>query len=145
MKLIPSFISGLAGAGALTLLHQWVKKRASQPPQMDKLGMQAMEKAFAATDMELPSRDELYDYTLAGDLAANAAYYALVGTKPGSSILTGSVLGIVAGTAAVALPGKLKLNPEYSGATPQTKALTIALYTAGGLVAGTVYQWLKKK
>lgn len=144
MKLISSLISGLAGAGALTLLHQWVKKRASAPPRMDKMGIQAVEKAFAATDMELPSRDELYDYTLAGDLAANAAYYALVGTNPGSSILTGSLLGIAAGTAAVALPGSLKLNPEYSGATPQTKALTVALYTAGGLIAGTVYKLLKK-
>lgn len=143
MKLIPSLISGFAGAGALTLLHQWVKKRASAPPRMDKLGMQALEHAFSATDMELPSRDELYDYTLAGDLTANAAYYALVGTKPGSSILAGSVLGIMAGTAAVALPGKLKLNQQYSSATPQTKALTVALYTAGGLVAGTVYKWLK--
>lgn len=144
MKLIPSFISGLAGAGALTLLHQWVKKRAAFPPRLDKLGMEALERTMTATELDMPTRDELYEYTLTGDLAANAAYYALVGTTPKSPVLTGSVLGMLAGTAAVALPGNLKLNEEYTGATPQTKALTIALYTAGGLAAGIVYKMLKK-
>lgn len=145
MKLISSLISGLAGAGALTLLHQWVKKRAANAPRMDELGMQALGNAMEATELDMPSPEELYQYTFAGDIAGNTMYYALAGTSPRNSILAGSALGVLAGTAAIVLPGKLNLNEEYSGATPRTKAMTVALYTAGGLVAGIVYRLLQKK
>jgi hypothetical protein len=112
---------------------------------MDKMGRQALTKVLSATGTEIPSKDNLQKITLGGDLLGNAGYYAMVGAKPGYGLVSGALLGLAAGVGAVALPEKMGLNEEYSGATTRTKILTVALYVAGGLVAGAVQQMLEKK
>lgn len=143
MKLIPSLLSGLAGSLALTALHQCLVKKVEDAPRMDKLGMEALSETLDAADIPEPETPVLFNLTLAGDIAGNAAYFALAGSVPRHSCLAGSVLGIAAGAGAILLPEKLGLNPKHSNATPKTKALTMGLYLAGGLVAGTIYKLFK--
>lgn len=143
MKLLTSMISGLAGSVALTLLHQQLKSAVEDAPAMDELGMETLEKSLSAADVTVPSREKLYEYTLAGDLAGNAAYYSLVGINPKHSILTGAALGLAAGIGAIVLPEKMGLDDQPSNATRKTQVLTLGLYLAGGLVAGVVHRMLK--
>ena len=140
-----SFISGIAGSIALTVFHEILKRTVANAPRMDKLGKQGLSKVLSATGTHQPSSANLQKIALGGDLMGNASYYALVGIKPGYSILTGAVLGLAAGVGAVALPGKMGLNEGYSNATTQTKVLTVLLYVTGGLVAGAVHQLLERK
>lgn len=145
MKILPSIIGGLAGSVALTILHQCLVKKTDDAPRMDKLGMDALNETFEAWDIPVPEDEKLYNATLAGDIAGNAAYYALAGLSPKHSCLAGSLLGITAGAGAILLPEHIGLNKEYSSATPKTKALTLLLYLTGGLVSGAVYKLLAKK
>ncbi|HEX2865193.1 MAG TPA: hypothetical protein VHN99_11535, partial [Deinococcales bacterium] len=67
----------------------------------------------------------------------NAAYYSLAGAgNPDGAVTRGLLLGLAAGAGAVLTPGPLGLGEDASARTPATAALTIALYTAGGLISG---------
>lgn len=142
MKVLYSLISGLAGSITLTVLHQCLVKTVKHSPRMDRLGMEVFDKTLTELDLPGLPEEKLYNATLLGDVAGNAAYYALAGLSPKHSQVSGSVLGIAAGAGAIALPEKLGLNPRHSNATTQTKALTLVLYLAGGLVAGSVFRLL---
>jgi hypothetical protein len=64
---------------------------------------------------------------------------------PGNKVLNGAILGAAAGVGAVVLPGKMGLSPKYSNATRKTQVLTVAIYLAGGLIAGLLSQQINKK
>ena len=145
MKKTSSFISGLAGSLALTLLHETLKKNVSAAPRMDKLGRQALSKVLTAAGTEAPPADDLQKLTLGGDIMGNAGYYSMVGLVPKYSLITGAVIGLAAGIGAVTLPGKMGLNEQYSNATNKTRVLTVALYLTGGLIAGAVHTMLERK
>lgn len=138
-------ISGLAGAVALTLLHELSKKSISAAPRMDKLGEQALSKVIEASGSEVPPAKTLHDLTLGGDIIGNAGYYSMVGILPGYSIVTGAAIGLAAGIGAVKLPAKMGLNEKYSNATTKTQWLTVLLYLAGGLVAGAVFRAIERR
>ncbi|MDO9374457.1 MAG: hypothetical protein Q7T76_08565 [Ferruginibacter sp.] len=140
-----SFFSGLAGSIALTVFHEILRKTVSNAPRMDKLGKQGLTKVLSAVGSDKPSSDNLQKITLGGDLMGNAGYYAMVGIKPGYSLVTGAVLGLAAGIGAVALPEKMGLNESYSNATTKTKVLTVLLYVTGGLVAGAVHRMFENR
>jgi hypothetical protein len=145
MKKGSSFISGLAGSIALTLLHEVLKKNVSAAPRMDKLGKQALSKTLAASGSEIPSDNNLQKLTLGGDIMGNAGYYSLVGLIPRYGLVTGTVIGLAAGIGAVTLPGKMGLHEKYSNASNKTRVLTVALYLTGGLIAGAVHTLLERK
>ncbi len=145
MKQWSSLISGLAGSIALTLLHETLRKNVVAAPRMDKLGRQALAKAFLATGSEVPPAEDLQKLALSGDIVGNAAYYSMVGIKPKYSLAAGAVIGLAAGIGAVALPGKMGLNEQYSNATNKTKMLAVLIYVVGGLVAGSVHTLLERK
>ncbi len=145
MKQWSSIISGLTGATVLTLLHELLRKTVSAAPRMDKLGQQGLSKVLSASGSEVPSDDDLQKIVLGGDIIGNAAYYSMVGLKPKYSLVTGAVIGLAAGIGAVALPGNIGLNEQYSNATAKTQVLTVLLYLTGGLVAGAVHTILDKK
>lgn len=58
------------------------------------------------------------------------------------AVALGAALGLVAGAGAVLLPPALNLSGGTTGRTGATAALTVALHTAGGLVAGVAYRTL---
>lgn len=146
MKLTSAIGGGVAGAVALTLIHETLRRLISTAPRMDLMGMEALEKSLEKVDAEVPPQDDLFKMTMAGDILSNSAYYSLAGIgKKGDAILRGALLGCVAGIGAVFLPKPMGLHPAPSGRTLRTKLLTIALYTSGGLVAGTIGKLLEDK
>ena len=131
--------SGLAGALALTLVHETARRVRDDAPRMDVLGMRAIAKTLRAADVEQPGV-ELHDLALAGDLAANSLYYSLVGFgKREDALLCGAALGLAAGLGAVTLPGPLGLGPQPTERPPATQLMTVTWYLLGGLAAGAAY------
>ncbi len=106
---------------------------------MDVLGMRSIARLSRAIGQQPP--DKLHEAALMGDIFSNAGYYSLVGVAGRERALyVGAGLGLAAGLGAVTLPGPLGLGSAPSGRTTTTQALTVALYTTGGLVAGSLYQ-----
>lgn len=143
MKLLTAIAGGFAGACALTLLHQAIKKADADAPHVDELGMEAMATGIEELGMEPPTGQELYKWTLTGDIIANTMYYSLgaIGSNKGAPGRT-AFLGLLGGLGAVYLPEPLHLTKEFTNRTPRTKFLTVGLYTIGGIVAGSVMRLL---
>ena len=135
--------AGAAGAAALTLVHETVRRVRDDAPRRDVLGERAIAGGLRAAGVEPPAAPNLHTAALAGDLVSNTAYYALVGFGGAKGAVTrGALLGLAAGVGAVYLPGPLGLGTAPSRRTPQTAAMTVAWYTLGGLAAGAVYRGL---
>jgi len=141
-----SVLGGLAGAVALTVIHETAKKMDPKAPRMDLLGMNALSKIIRGSGHTPPPYGRLYLYTMLGDIASNALYYSLAGMGNKKSILEkGAALGIAAGLGAIFLPKPLHLNESYSNRTPKTQVMTVAYYLIGSLVAAALMKQLKKK
>ncbi|HZG26321.1 MAG TPA: hypothetical protein VEZ17_17150 [Chitinophagaceae bacterium] len=146
MKLLSAIGGGIAGACALTLVHQVLKSIDPDAPRMDLLGMEAVSLGLKKADRAIPSREKLYNATMAGDLLSNSLYYTLAGMGRKKSVLyRGAGLGLAAGIGGVLLPKPLGLHPEFSSRTPKTAVMTVALYLVGGLVAAGVSRMLEAR
>ncbi|GAB3300532.1 hypothetical protein [Hymenobacter tenuis] len=132
--------SGFAGALVLTLVHETMRQvRPIDAPRMDILGERGLRKLLFKANAPQPDADTAYGLTMLGDLVSNGLYYSLVGT--GSGVWwRGAALGLAAGVGGVVLPGPLGLGDGPSNRTTQTKAMTVAWYLLGGLVAASVSQ-----
>ena len=140
MKLLAALQAGLAGAGALTIIHQYLQKTDEDAPRMDLLGMNALAKLLNKPFEEIKYDEDAYNLTLLGDLVLNSLYYSLVSLgKRKSTFFRGTLLGLLAGTGAVVLPKYLNLNPAYSNRTAITKAETIGLYLIAGIIASAEF------
>jgi hypothetical protein len=143
-KLAHHLAGGFAGALALTLLHETVRRlRPEDAPRMDVLGMRGLRKLLGKADAPQPDHDTLFNLTMAGDILCNGLYYSLIDTGR-NAVPQGLLFGLAAGIGGVALPGPLGLGTAPSGRTPQTKAMTVAWYTLGGVVAGVVGRAVRK-
>jgi hypothetical protein len=126
----------MAGAAALTAVHETARRRMRGAPRMDVIGMRALGRTLERAGLRRPRRRRLFYGTLAGDLASNAAWYSLVGLgRPERVWQRGLLLGLAAGAGAVLLPPMLGLGRSPGTRTPKTQALTIAWYVIGGLAA----------
>lgn len=145
MKLLPSLAAGFAGAIALNVLHETARRlRPQDAPRMDVLGERGLRKILNLADLPQPSEGKAYTATLLGDIISNGLYYTVVGSGK-HSLRRGLLLGAAAGVGGVVLPGPMGLGEAPSNRTPQTKAMTVAWYTVGGLVAGAVAQALRQR
>jgi hypothetical protein len=132
---------GVTGAIVLTALHQGLRAFVSDAPRMDILGRRAIKKTLQSAGLSAPKGDDLQRLALAGDIAANTAYYAIVGLGEGRRApMRGVMLGVLAGIGAVLLPPYLGLGSKPSRATTKTAVLTVALYAAGGVAAGLFFR-----
>lgn len=146
MKTIASLGGGLAGACAVTLIHESVRKMVPKAPRMDLLGMNAISKGLNAAGIKTPTGNKLYTMALAGDILCNSLYYAMAGKGDEKNIwLKSSVLGLAAGIGAVILPGPLGLEEKHSARSTETKLMTIGLYVTGALVATAIMKLMAKK
>ena len=146
MKVSKSIQSGLAGAAALTLAHETIRKTLPHAPRMDRLGMTALTRLLRKGNLDVPRYRNLFITTMAGDLLANALYYSLTGVgEKGSHLLRGSILGLSAGLGAVILPKHMGLPAWPSNRTTATKVLTVGIYFLGGIVAASVLNSLERK
>ena len=137
---------GLAGATAVTLIHESLKAVVPQAPQMDRLGMQAISKGLRLAGKNVPKENNLFAAALVGDLVSNAIYYSMTGVGSEKNIWwRSSLLGLAAGVGAVLLPEPLGLNKRYSNKTLATQVMTIGLYVAGSLITTGVIKLLQQK
>ena len=144
MKLLHAFGAGLAGAVVLTVTHQVLKKLVVDAPRMDLLGKEALQKDADKTGTKLPEKN-LYNITMAADIASNTLYYALAAMgKSKNATLRSGLLGLAAGIGGVMLPKRLRLTNAYSDRTLTTRLLTMAIYSLGGLVSGKIASALQK-
>lgn len=143
-SLVQALGSGLAGALVLNVVHETVRHlRPVDAPRMDILGERGLRRLLFKANAPQPGPAAAYGLTLGGDVLSNGLYYSLVGTGPGVW-WRGVALGLAAGVGGVVLPGPLGLGDGPSNRTPQTKAMTVAWYLLGGIVAASVSAWWNK-
>ena len=146
MKPIAAMGGGVAGAAAVTLIHESVKRIVPKAPRMDLLGMNAISKGLNAVGIKTPTDTTLFALALTGDLLTNSIYYSLAGIGNEKNLwLRSSLLGLAAGIGAVALPGPIGLEEKHSNRTTATKLMTVGLYVAGALVTTAVIKMLARK
>lgn len=145
MKLLTNLIGGLAGAVALNLLHETVKRLDHDAPRIDLVGEEAIAKGMEGAGLEPLSGDALFTAALAGDLISNALYYSSIGVgKKSNLILRGAAIGLGAGIGALTLTKPMGLSDAPITKTDQTKVLTVAWYVFGGVVTGLTIRLLRK-
>ena len=137
---------GLAGACAVTLLHETVRRIVPEAPRLDLLGMTAIEKGLRAAGKKAPEENQLFTWALAGDIVSNSLYFSLAGVGKEKDLwLKSSLLGLAAGVGAVVLPEPLGLSGKHTNQSVSTKLMTIGLYVAGALVTTAVMKILEKR
>jgi hypothetical protein len=146
MKVTTVLAGGLAGATAVTLIHESIKQVVPQAPRMDRLGMQAISKGLRKAGHRVPKQNALFTAALAGDLVSNAIFFSMAGIGSEKNLwLRSTLLGLTAGIGAVVLPEPLGLSKQYSNKTVATKLMTVGLYVAGSLVTTAVIKMLQRK
>ena len=137
MEVSKALVSGMAGAVALTIAHETLRRLVPEAPRMDVLGMRAISKTMKKAGAQPPAGSDLRAWAMAADVLSNSLYYSLAGTGK-EAWLRGGLLGAGAGVGAVLLPGPMGLGSDPSNRTNSTRAMTVGLYLMGGLVAAAV-------
>ena len=146
MSKVKNLIAGAAGAIALNVLHETLKKESDDVPRVDLLGEDAVQKVLKYFGSSVPDKASLYKTTLAGDLISNTLYYSLIGAGNQKYLWPKAVfLGLTAGIGAVKLPEPMGLDPEPVTKSDQVKVLTVGYYIFGAIVTGLVLNLLNKK
>jgi hypothetical protein len=144
-KTLQALGSGVAGAVTLTLIHQTAKRVTDKAPRADILGMRAIARTMRKANTEPPADDQLFWWSLLGDLVSNSLYYSLASAGDEDKAWTrGGLLGLGAGVGALALPGPLGLGSRPTNRTRATQIMTIAWYLAGGLAAAATARCLAR-
>jgi len=145
MSKIKNLIAGLAGAIALNVLHESLKKKSPDMPRVDLLGEDALQKALHYFGADIQNKGNLYQATLAGDILGNTLYYSLIGAGNLKYLWPKvAVMGLSAGIGAVTLPEPMGLDPEPVAKNNQVKALTVGYYLLGAVVTGLALTLMKK-
>lgn len=130
-------IAGFAGAIALNILHETVRKNFTNVPHINELGEEALLKLTDNTPINITGEKSLYAATLFGDIVSNGLYYATTATNHNITS------GLLAGVGAIALPKKMGLNDTPVAENNQKKAMTIGYYVFGALVTKFIYDKIK--
>lgn len=147
MKLRTALAGGLTGALTLNLIHETYRQVDKDAPKIHLIGEEALVKMLKAANLPVPANEqELYQWTLAGDILSNALYYSLIGFGKNKSLIRrGLLFGLAAGAGAVFTPEKMGLTNSPTARTTETKVLTVLWYALGGIAAGSVIKFLRKK
>ena len=144
-KLANALTTGMAGASAVTLVHESVRRLRPDAPRMDVLGMRSIGKVMRRVGKRPPARKRLHAAALLAEIVSNGLYFSLVGAgRAERPWLRGALLGLGAGIGGVLLPPRMGLGSRPSRRTPQTKLMTVGWYFAGGLAAAAMYRSLTK-
>jgi hypothetical protein len=141
--MIRSLITGLAGAGALTIAHSIVRKSMPDAPRMDLFGLDTVRNIFnrAGINANIPAAEGFFSNPIVGDLVSNTLYFSGVGSRRGiGAWIRGAMLGVSAGLGIVGLSPKSKFESKSAGACANwgNCATTIGIYTLGGLAAAAM-------
>jgi hypothetical protein len=131
-RFVKAFAAGVFGACALTLAHAILRRFASRSARLNPANLSAGK-----------ASGDLREAAFFSDLITNAGYYSLVGIAGREmAIYVGAGLGLAAGLGTAALPEPLGVREGPPARTSANQAMTVALYTTGGLVAGSFYRAL---
>ena len=139
--LLKALGSGVAGALALTAVHETARRTIPHAPRMDVIGRRAIAKPLVAMGRTPPAGRRLQGAALAGDVISNSLYYSLIGLGSGRGPdvwRRGLLLGLLAGIGAAVLPPVLGLGRQPGHRGWRTHLLTILWYTLGGITAAAV-------
>ena len=146
MKIITNLIGGIAGAIALNIVHEVVKRLDHDAPRIDLVGEEAVSLAMEAAYQEPLTGDGLFTAALAGDLISNALYFSLIGNGKRTNLLVrGAGYGLGAGLGALSLTEPLGLSDAPITKTTKTQVLTVTWYVLGGLVTAFTIQALNRR
>ena len=146
MNMLNSLIAGFAGAAALNILHETLRKFDSEAPRIDLVGKEAVQKSAKALNVDAPKGDNLYGITLAGDLLSNATYFAGIGMGNKKFLPLRAIgAGLTAGFAALNAPEPLGLDDSHVANSDKRKIMTMGYYVFGALVTAGVLGLLTKK
>ena len=138
-------LAGLAGAGALTVIHESARQFVPHAPRTDVLGSRAIVATYRWLGLTPPTGWTLYALAIAADLSSNGAIYAAIplGDRR-TAYHRGLAIGLLTGLTAWLLPPAIGLGHMPGRRTPHTQAMTLAWYAAGGLAAAAVSQLLRR-
>ncbi len=143
---IRSTIGGLAGACALTVLNEGMKKLDRDAPRLDLLGMNAVARLVKGNDILPKTAGAIFPAALAADLATNTLYFGMAEARnQKDTLIRGAWLGLIAGVGAVILPKTLGLQQEATARTLKTRAMTVSWYFISGLVAAAAINLIGRK
>jgi hypothetical protein len=142
-----SIIGGLAGAAALTVVNETVKRLDANAPRLDLLGMNAAAKILKGSNLKTPGfAQNLFPAALAGDLISNTLYFGMAQAETKQkTLIRGSLLGLGAGIGAVTLAKPLGVDDGPTSQPVKKNALTIAYYVLGGIVAAAMINLIAKE
>lgn len=144
MRWIRNMAAGLMGSVALNILHEVIRKNASNVPQVNLIGAEAVNKTLSQYGRPIQNPDDLHKVTLELDLIANAAYYSAIGGS-GKYIWPKAIaMGLTAGIGALKLPEPLGLDPTPVTATTQKQMMTVGYYLFGALVTALALKTILK-
>ena len=145
MRKLKAMIAGLAGAVALNVLHETVKRFDSKAPRVDLIGKQALTKTLESVGATPPTGASLTQATVIGDIFSNTLYYSLIGSGKGNTNwIKGIMLGLSAGIGALSLPKHMGLDDTPVTKSVRSETLTVAYYTIGGIIAAAAFAALNK-
>lgn len=146
MNMLKSLVAGFAGAAALNILHETLKKLDPEAPRIDLVGEEAVKKSAEAMDLNAPTGNSLYGITLAGDVLTNATYFAAIGMGSKKFMPLRAIgAGISAGMAALKAPKPLGLNEAHVANSEKRQVMTVAYYVFGAMVTAGVLGMMSKE
>jgi len=145
MSKLKNLIAGLAGAVALNILHETLKKKSDNVPRVDLLGEDALQRTLNYFGGNIDHKETLYNATLAGDIVGNTLYYSIIGAGNAKYLWPKVIfVGLSAGIGAVKLPKPMGLDETPVAKNDQVKVLTVGYYLFGAIVTGLAVKMLSK-
>jgi hypothetical protein len=131
-----SLTSGVAGALALTAVHELGRRRLENAPRMDQVAMRGLRRILPGEQRD-PGR--LHRLALAGDLVSNSLYYSVIAAPTRKATwMRAAVLGTAAGLCALLLPERLGLGAPENSEKRSNQVMTIGWYLAGAVAAALI-------
>ena len=144
MKILKNLLGGLAGALALNIIHETVRRFDKDAPRVDQVGEEGVNHALEAVTGESLSGKQLYAANLAGDIISNSLFYSTIGSAETKNLLwRGAATGVSVGLSTLSMTKRMGLDDSPVNRSLKTKAMTVGYYFAGGLVAGLVIRALR--
>ena len=141
-----SLLAGIAGALALTTVHQLARRVSAKAPRMDVVGERAIFATSEALGRRPPSEPAAYRLALAGDLLANTAYYSMIACGREARLWTRAVtLGVGAGVGALLLPQRIGLGIPPRSWERSNQAMTVGWYLIGALTTACTAECLRAR
>lgn len=149
MKLAHVLEGGLTGATTLALLQESLHGLDGKTPRSVPMKPELLKKLRKKDKKGRLPAAQLY-IELAGELLGAAAFFGLTGLgKKKNALLRGGLLGAAAGLGMAFVQNEEKdptqVLPEPNGADMWHKLATVALYAAGGVLAGAAVQQVGRK